>query len=74
MEVTWETAKGERKTTKAKCGMNLMRVAHANHIDLEGEKRVDCEARDRLVSIKANRAPSSGVSLPWHENITVLFT
>lgn len=37
VEVTWETAKGDRKVTKAKCGMNLMRVAHANHVDLEGE-------------------------------------
>ena len=27
---------GETMTVQAKCGMNLMRVAHANEIDLEG--------------------------------------
>lgn len=36
VDVTWENAKGEQHTTKAKCGMNLMRVAHAHGIDLEG--------------------------------------
>ena len=37
VEITWQTSKGEEKKTEAKCGMNLMRVAHAHGIDLEGE-------------------------------------
>lgn len=37
VEITWQTAKGDKKKTQAKCGMNLMRVAHAHGIDLEGK-------------------------------------
>ncbi|CAM9614331.1 unnamed protein product [Ascophyllum nodosum] len=36
VDITWQTSKGEEKKTEAKCGMNLMRVAHAHGIDLEG--------------------------------------
>ncbi|CAN0311320.1 unnamed protein product [Pylaiella littoralis] len=35
VEITWENKDGSKKTT-AKCGMNLMRVAHKHGIDLEG--------------------------------------
>ncbi|CAM9222994.1 unnamed protein product [Ectocarpus sp. 12 AP-2014] len=35
VEITWENKDGLKKTT-AKCGMNLMRVAHKHGIDLEG--------------------------------------
>ncbi|CBN74086.1 conserved unknown protein [Ectocarpus siliculosus] len=35
VQITWENKDGLKKTT-AKCGMNLMRVAHKHGIDLEG--------------------------------------
>ncbi|CAN0256633.1 unnamed protein product [Scytosiphon promiscuus] len=35
VEITWQSKEGSKKTT-AKCGMNLMRVAHKHGIDLEG--------------------------------------
>ncbi|CAM9525853.1 unnamed protein product, partial [Hapterophycus canaliculatus] len=35
VEITWQSKDGSKKTT-AKCGMNLMRVAHKHGIDLEG--------------------------------------
>lgn len=38
VEITWENKDGLTKT-KAKCGMNLMRVAHKHGIDLEGAWR-----------------------------------
>ena len=38
MPINFKLKDGETMTVQAKCGMNLMRVAHANEIDLEGER------------------------------------
>lgn len=37
VDIVWENSRGDVKKTQAKCGMNLMRVAHAHGIELEGK-------------------------------------
>lgn len=52
VRLTWETAKGDLMETEAKCGMNLMRVAHAHGIELEGEPAAPDQRATAVVNRK----------------------
>ena len=58
---------GETMTVQAKCGMNLMRVAHAHEIDLEGERP---SANDGGGGSGGNKAGQWRSSLPSRQRRT----
>lgn len=63
MEITWENKDGAKKKTTAKCGMNLMRVAHKHGIDLEGAclvKGETIEGVKRCSLLRGFREPDFG--------------